>query len=120
MPALAADIGPALRAARIASIADATVRSRFPAARDGRDDPAEGFFDSEADAVAALEQRSGLIGTVRRRFTVSVQQAILPDIAAGVPTWRLIDAEQGVDAPCMVSRIEMDLEQEETTVELFG
>ena len=41
-------------------------------------------------------------------------------VDGAIPTHRLIDTEQGVDADMMVSRIEVDLEDEQTNVEYFG
>lgn len=120
MPALDADIGPALREAAIVQVADTDVRTRFPGARDGLIDPAEGMFDAQADCAAALAQRFALIGAVRRRFAVAVQDVLAFDIAAGVPTHRLIDGEQAVDMPVLLARIEIDDESEITSVEYFG
>ncbi|MCK0533399.1 hypothetical protein [Sphingobium agri] len=119
MPALPSDIAAALRQQMVVSSQDATIKTRFPSARDGIDAPAEGFFDSAADAATALAQRVALLGTVRRRFVVRV--ADLVDVTPGtVPTHRVIDAEQGLDAVMLVSRIEVDLENEQSKVEYFG
>lgn len=124
MAALPADIAAALRPQIVVSNEDASVKSRFPSARDSSDEPAEGFFDVRADAEAAGAQRRALIGVVRRRFTATVDDMLFIDGAGSfggiVPTHRLIDSEQGVDAPMMVSRIEVDLEGEQTSLEYFG
>ncbi|MDZ7894170.1 MAG: hypothetical protein U5M50_03930 [Sphingobium sp.] len=120
MPALPADIGPALREAAIVQVADSAVLTRFPGARDGLIEPSEGMFDTQADCAAALAQRAALIGVVRRRFAVAVQDLMPFDIAAGVPTHRLIDGEQGVDMAVLLSRIEIDEETEITSLEYFG
>lgn len=119
MPALPSDIAAALRPQMVVSSQDATIRTRFPSARDGSDDPAEGFFDSAGDAATALGQRAALLGIVRRRFVVTVNDLI--EVVPGtVPTHRVIDAEQGLDASLLVSRMEVDLEQETTQLEYFG
>lgn len=120
MPALPADIAAALRQQIVVSSEDATIKARFPSARDNSDEPAEGFFDNRADAVTAGAQRRAMVGAVRRRFAVTVDDMLFIDAAGVVPTHRLIDAEQGVDAPMMVSRIEVDLEDEQTNLEYFG
>jgi hypothetical protein len=120
MPALAADIGPAMRDAQVATIDDSTIKDRFPGARDGKESPAEGFFDLVNEAEDCLIGRSALIGALRRRFAVSVAEMMLIDIAGGVPTYHLIDTQHGVDTPCLVARIEVDTEAETTSMELFG
>ena len=119
MPALPADIAAALRQQIVVSNQDVTIRGRFPSARDASAEPAEGFFDSATDATTALTQRASLLGTVRRRFVAVVADVM--DVPGGViPTHRLIDSEQGVDASALVSRIEVDLENEQSKVEYFG
>ncbi|WHO37881.1 hypothetical protein PMI04_015070 [Sphingobium sp. AP49] len=119
MPALPADIAAALRPQIVVSNEDATIKARFPSARNNSDEPSEGFFDLRADAETAGAQRRALIGAVRRRFAVTIDD-MLPITAGVIPTHRLIDAEQGVDALMMVTRIEVDLEDEQTNVEYFG
>ena len=119
MPAIPSDIAAALRQQIVVSTQDVSIKGRFPSARDGSAEPAEGFFDSSADASTALAQRATLLGTLRRRFAVVVADLI--DVPGGtVPTHRLIDSEQGVDASVLVSRIEVDLENEQSKVEYFG
>lgn len=119
MPALPGDIAAALRPQIVVSVADAAIKTRFPSAQDGSTEPAEGFFDQKADAQTAVAQRAALTGAVRRRFAVTIDDVI--GAPGGiVPTHRLIDAEQGVDGPAMVSRIEIDLEEEQAQVEYFG
>lgn len=119
MPALPSDIAAAMRQQMVVSAQDATIKTRFPSARDGSDDPVEGFFDSAADAVTAIGQRVSLLGVVRRRFVVGVNDLV--EITPGtVPTHRVIDAEQGLDASMLLSRLEVDLEQDTTQLEYFG
>jgi hypothetical protein len=119
MPAIPSDIAAAMRQQIVVSTQDLTIKGRFPSARDNSDEPAEGFFDSAADASTAISQRAALLGAVRRRFSVTA--ADLVDVPAGtVPTHRVIDSEQGLDASMLVSRIEVDLENEQTRVEYFG
>ena len=119
MPALPSDIAAALRQQMVVSSQDATIKTRFPSARDGSDNPAEGLFDSAADAATAVGQRVALLGVTRRRFVVTVNDMV--EITPGtVPTHRVIDAEQGLDASMLLSRLEVDLEQETTQLEYFG
>ncbi len=119
MSAIPSDIAAALRRQQVVSSEDATIRTRFPSARDGSEDPAEGFFDSASDAATAVAQRRALLGAVRRRFAVTVADLI--DLPSGtIPTHRIIDAEQGVDASMLLSRFEVDLENEQTKLEYFG
>lgn len=120
MPADFADIAAATRAASIAIWAGGAIAARYPNARDGSVTPATGFFDAIGDAQAAANTRGTLIGAERRRFAVEVQELIWPDVENGVPTMRLIDAEQGADLPCLTARIEIDLDAETTSLELFG
>lgn len=119
MPAIPSDIAAAMRQQMVVSSSDASIRTRFPSARDGSEDPAEGFFDSASDAATAVGQRMALLGAVRRRFAVSVDDLV--EVPGGtVPTHRVIDSEQGLDAALLVSRVEVDLEQETTQLEYFG
>lgn len=119
MAAIASDIAAALRARSIVSVEDATIKARFPSALDNSKDAAEGFFDSSADAQAALVQRASLLGAVRRRFEV-VAGAVIEITGGIVPTHRVIDTEQGLDAPMIAARVEIDMEQDESKVEYFG
>lgn len=120
MPATAADIAAASRDVAVATWADATIATRYPSARDGSVSPADGYFDDIADAQTVIDARGELIGVERRRFTVVVGDLVWPDLSAGLPQVRLIDTEQSVDAGFLVARVELDLEAETTTYELFG
>lgn len=121
MTAVAADIVAARRTARIVKREDAAIKSSYPGARDNLESPSTGYFNSQPDAMAALNIEGGLIGAARRRFAVRAQEMIVLDPAAdGVPTYHLTDAEQQVDTPCLVSRITVSLESETTDMELFG
>lgn len=120
MAALASDIALAKRAASVVEVSDSAILSRFPNARDGRKAPAPGYFDSVADASAALAQKQAIVGVFRRRWAASVDELVLPVLSAGVPCFTLVDAEQGVNSVHLVARIEVDLEDEKTAMELFG
>lgn len=120
MPADFADIAAATRAAAIAIWTGAAIAARYPNARDGSVTPATGFFDAIDDAQAMANARGTLIGVERRRFAVGVQELIWPDVESGVPIVRLIDDEQGADLPCLTARIEVELDAETTSLELFG
>jgi hypothetical protein len=108
------------RDAIVVSYASATIKARYPSARDGLDSPAEGFFDTEANAQTAIDARGALIGVERRRFAASVSDLLWIDPTTGVPSFSLADADQAIDATMLVARIEIDLDAEITTPELFG
>lgn len=120
MPALPADIIRATRRARLVVREDAAIKTAFPRARDQSRAPEPGFFEDRDDAAAVLTIKASLTGTYRRRFVVTVDGLHWPDLASGVPTYRLVDAELAVDADCMVTRIALDLENELTRMELIG
>jgi len=121
MSAVAADIVAARRAARIVKREDTATKTSYPGARDNLESPSTGYFDSQSDTMAALNIEGALTGVARRRFAVRAQEMDILDPASdGVPTYHLIDAEQQVDTPCLVSRVVVDLENETTDWELFG
>lgn len=121
MAALPADIAAASREAAIVMVEDGALLARFPNARDGSKAPATGYCDSPGDTVALLNARASLIGAAgRRRFLVRIDEAIVPNLDAGLPCWRLIDGEHVVDAVHLTGRIEVDFEEETTGLELFG
>jgi hypothetical protein len=120
MPALPADIAAATRDVVVASWADPAIAARYVAARDGSVTTADGYFDSRADAETVIVARGALIGIERRRFAVTVHELLWLDPADGMPTVRLIDPEQGVDGLFLIARLELDLDAETTSLELFG
>ncbi len=120
MPALPADIAAASREVAISTWSDPAIVARYPAARDGSVTPANGYCDSAADADTIIQARGALIGVERRRFAVTVQGLVWPDPASGIPTARLIDTEQRADGAFLVARVELDLDAETTSLELFG
>jgi hypothetical protein len=121
MPADPADIGPAIRDVAVATWTDAAIVARYPSqARDGSASPADGYFDAIADAQTVVNARGAIIGTETRRFAVSVNDLEWPVISTSVPLFRLVDAEQGANVTLFASRIELDLENEVTALELFG
>lgn len=117
MPALPSDIAAALRPQIVVSSEDATIKARFPSARDNSAEPAEGWFDQRAHAEASVAMRRALVGSVRRRFAVAADDLME---VAGVETHRVIDGEQVLDAAMMMARFEVDLEAEQSKVEYFG
>ena len=119
MPALVTDIAAGIRAAQIETVSDAAIQARYPSARDGSEDPAEGLFDAAADAVTALNARKALLGVERRRFRAVAGELVWLDPAAGLPSVALIDPEQALAATGLISRIELDLDDETTTFEVF-
>lgn len=120
MPALPADIAAASRDVVTATWANAAIPDRYPSARDGSVTPADGYFDAVADASAVIDARGALIGTERRRFTAIVADISWPSVSVGLPQANLVDAEQSVSGAFFASRLELDLEAETTTYELFG
>ncbi|MEG3167506.1 hypothetical protein U1737_04780 [Sphingomonas sp. LB3N6] len=120
MPALPADIAAASREVAISTWSDPAIAARYPAARDGSVTPATGYCDSAADADAIINARGVLIGVERRRFAVAVQDLVWPDPATGIPTVQLVDNEQRADGAFLVARVELDLDAETSSFELFG
>lgn len=120
MPALDTDIAAATRDVVTATWSSATIAARYPSARDGSVQPARAYFDSVADAQVVANQRGALIGTERRRFAVAVEEVLAIDPTTGLPQARVIDGEQALDATMLAARIEVDLEQERTSIEVFG
>lgn len=118
--ATAQDIDAGTREAVIVSWSNSAIKLLFPSARDGSTDPSEGFFDTVANAQAAIDQRGALIGVIRRRFKAVVAAVLWLDPAYGIPAATLVDDEQSVIGTFMVGRVEVDLEAETTTLELFG
>ncbi|KKC24850.1 hypothetical protein [Sphingomonas sp. SRS2] len=120
MAALPSDIAAASREAVNLTWQSATIKTRYPGARDQGSPPAEGFFDTQADAQAAIDQRGALLGVERRRFTVPVQDVLWIDPTTGLPTYQLVDSDQAANMACIPARFEIDLEDEATNLELFG
>lgn len=120
MPALPADIGAASRDVVTATWSDAVIASRYPASRDGSAQPGDGYFDSVDDAATVVAARAALIGIERRRFTVVTTGSQWPALSTSMPQVFLTDAEQSVSNTFLAARLEIDLEAETTTFELFG
>lgn len=120
MPATAADIAAASREVVLATWADVAIASRYPTARDGTLSPAQGYFDAAVDAQTVVNARGALIGAERRRFTVEVQQVLWLDVSTALPTATLVDAERAANGSFIVARIEVDLDAETSTLEMFG
>ncbi len=120
MPALPADIGAASRDVTTATWADPAIVARYPGAKDGSVTASEGFFDAAADAQTMINARGALIGVERRRFTAIANETIWPDLAGGLPQVLLIDSEQAVNGAFLGARLELDLDAETTSYELFG
>jgi len=120
MPAFPPDIVRATRRARTVLHEVPANKTAFPRAGDQAQAPEPGFFVNAADAAAVLAIKAGLTATFRRRFTVTVDGLVWPDPATGIPTYQLVDAELDFDGPCLVARIVVDLENEQTRMELIG
>jgi hypothetical protein len=120
MPALPADIAAGTRPAAIETWSDAAIKARYPSARDGGVQPAEGFCDLPANALTIITARAALFGVERRRFRAGVQDLLWPDPASGIPIISLTDAEQAIAGKILPARIELDGEKEATSYEGFG
>ena len=121
MPApTAADVARATRAASIATLESATVLARQPGARDQLASPRTGFWDATADAAEVLTQAQALIGTERRRFSVTVQALPALDASTATPGVQLIDAALAANLPVLVSRLVLDDETETAQLEVMG
>lgn len=121
MPTVA-DVTEGTRPAQIETLSSSTMHSRYPSASDGGADPAEGFFDSAADAQTVLTARQGWFGSEVRRFQViGVQGLQWPASPPAILRLALTDVEEGLSAaPTITARIEVDLETETTSYEVFG
>lgn len=115
MSALPADIIRATRAARVVTWIGGVANGR-----DGLRNIEPGFFEDKADASTVLTSKGALIGVRRRRFVVEVNGEVPIDPTSAIPTVRLIDTDIDVDADCVVTRYEYDMESEMTTLELLG
>jgi len=120
MAAFPLDIIRATRAARVITREDAAVRSAFPRARDAIEAPEAGFFETAADASAALALKAALIGRFRRRFVVAVADEVWIDPLDGVPTAHLRAPELLAELDCLVTRVEVDMEGEASRIEVLG
>lgn len=120
MSALPADIVRATRAARTVTRVDTAIQSAFAKARDQGDAPQAGYFQSAAHAALALDVQAALIATFRRRFAVRVAGEIAIDPMTSIPTFHLTDSEQDIDDAVLLTRIELDLETETTSIEVIG
>lgn len=125
MPATSADVTAATRpgGVSVAIASDSAVLARNPRARDGQAQAAAGWWDSAADAQLVAAKRLALLKGNARRFAATVEGSWPPAgvLAANVraPSVRFRDAELVADGPMLVSKIEVDPEEERTTVELF-
>lgn len=120
MPADPDDIMRATRPYQVVTLADASLRARFPAARDALTTPEPGYFVNPADAAAALAVKAQLVGRSRARWIVALVDELEIDPVEDIPTMQLRDAELAIDLPVLPARIELSLEDERTTVEVMG
>lgn len=120
MGARAEDIRRATRRSQIVTREDAAIKAQFPDARDQIDNPEPGFFEDAADAQAALAFKAALAGQFRRRAVVALDDPVLLDPAQGIPTWSVSDAETGLAMDVLVTRFEMNCEDESARFEGIG
>lgn len=120
MPARPADIRRATRRSQIVTREDAAIKAQFPHARDQIEQPEPGFFESAADAASALAFKAALAGQFRRRAVVALDDVVEVDPALAIPTWSVSDAETGLSMDVLVTRFEMNCEEESTRFEGIG
>ena len=116
----AADIALGTRAQQVEKVETPAIKARYPnSARDDIDNTPQGYFDLVVDAQTVLAARQSLQGVERRRFAVEVDGLIWFDsiVFAGVV---LVDPDLNVNVTCLVSRWQIDCENERTTFELLG
>ena len=121
MPALVSDVEAGTRRAQIETSSNSAIKTRYPSAKDGAAQPAEGFFDTAADAQSIVTARMALFGVETRRFTIEVDALQFPPEPPTIRRIALTDPEQNCSAsPMLTARIELDLEAERTNYEVFG
>lgn len=120
MPAYPTDIIRVTRPAKIVTRSDTDVLAVYPAARDAISNPDPGYFEDSADADTVLTLKAALIGQRRRRFRVDVEGEVAVVPLVEVPSFRLIDSELGVDITVMLARLEYDMENDMTALEVVG
>lgn len=119
MPAQPTDIIRAIRQSRIVTDEDTAILTAFPNARDQNDSPTPGYFESASDATTLLALKAALIGAFRRRFAVRINSILELDPLTEIPTYNLVDSEHNVSGDGLVTRIEVDLQEQTTNVELL-
>lgn len=120
MPATAARAAFASRDFRFDTLTSAAIKAAHPDARDQEDQPAVSFFDDIAAATAINAERGALLLALPRRLSVTIAEPLADlDTSLTTPTTRLVDAELGIDADLLISRLALDLETETTALELF-
>ena len=120
MPAEPADIQRATRQARIVTEEDPAIKLAYPNARDSLESPQPGYCENANDAVTVLGFMAALIGVPRQRYTVLLADEVWIDPLTGIPTFHLVDAELGADLDVLVTRVEIDMENETTGLEVMG
>lgn len=120
MPSLPTDVVRVTRPARVVTRTDTAIQSAYPGARDAIRSPNRGFFESAADASTVLTAKAALVGARVRRFRVDIADLVWPDPLVEVPSYQLVDSDLGADLPAMLARIEIDLENETTAMEVIG
>lgn len=123
MPALAADIQAATRpnGVTLDTQQDPAVLTTYPNAVDGAANPAGGLCDDLADTATLNLQRFNLLKVPRRRFKCAADRD-LPALRSGnvTPTVTAIDTEVRVNGPHLVARVEFNLDDERTEIEIYG
>jgi hypothetical protein len=105
---------------------DAAVRTRYGnVARDTLEEPAQTYFDDEADAQIIVNERFALLSGNRRLFQTTVSRLLnfagALDFAQVAPTVTIIDDEKGVNMTAIITGIDAkDYERETTKLNVWG
>lgn len=120
MPADPADIQRAIRQSRVVTYEDGGMQAAYPNARDSLDNPHPGYCEDAGDTAQVLDAIGTLIAAPRQRYLVTIGDEMWLDPLAGIPTFQLIDEELGADLPVLLTRLEVDMENETTGIEVMG
>lgn len=123
MPATPSRIGFIQHEFRRVVATTPAVETRYGALARQSEDPVETFLDSTADAQLIADERQGLLGTERRRFTLrlnSVSEVLGLSYVGAIPLGRYIDTERSIDRPVMVSEITVDLGRGTSEITVWG
>lgn len=110
--------------ARFVTIEDLAVLARHPAAADEIGSTIESFYDTEADAAAALAVIFNFRKEARFDVGVEVNTALnfgttIP-LSPELPVFTVYDVGRGINGPGIVKSFTIDAELDKDAVELFG
>lgn len=119
MGAQADDILRATRRSVVETREDTAVLTAHPNARDQSKNPVPGYFESTSDAATVLTSVASLVGAFRRRVVVNTEGIIALDPLTEIPTMNVVDSELNLSGDGLVTRFEVDLEEQQTNLELI-